>query len=69
MSRVKKSARTEHVGVRIEPALRRALEDAAGEDRRSMADVVRLVLSDWLAGRVHGARARPPGGIPGPEAA
>jgi hypothetical protein len=39
---------SEQVVVRIEPALRRKLEDVASADRRSVGNLVRLALSDWL---------------------
>jgi predicted transcriptional regulator len=39
---------SEQVVVRIEPTLRRKLEDVASADRRSVGNLVRRALSDWL---------------------
>jgi hypothetical protein len=39
---------SEQVVVRIEPTLRRKLEDAASADKRSVGNLVRLALSRWL---------------------
>jgi hypothetical protein len=39
---------SEQVVVRLEPGLRRAIEEAAAQDRRPLSSLVRCVLSDWL---------------------
>lgn len=52
MKRTKKPPHlVEHVGLRMEPALRRALEQAAARERRPLAHMMRIALSDWLADR------------------
>jgi hypothetical protein len=39
---------SEQVVARIEPTLRRRLEDVASAEKRSVGNLVRLALSDWL---------------------
>jgi len=41
-------AKTKHIGVRLPPIERDALEQAAGEDARPLASLVRKVLAEWL---------------------
>jgi hypothetical protein len=49
MKRTKKPPRvTEHVGLRMEPELRSALEAAAAQQRRPLAHLLRNVLSDFV---------------------
>lgn len=39
------------IGMRLDPELLERIEDAANEDRRSRADMVRIILEDWLKDR------------------
>jgi hypothetical protein len=41
-------AKTEPIGIRLDPAERAALEKAATADDRSMSALARRVLADWL---------------------
>ena len=36
------------IGVRLEPRLREILEDIAEEEQRSISNLVRLIILDWL---------------------
>jgi hypothetical protein len=40
--------KTGALGVRIEAAIKHALEKAAAEERRSVSSMVEIALSDWL---------------------
>jgi hypothetical protein len=46
----KHASKTEQLGVRIEPALRAALEAAAAEDRRPVSQYVRNLILDAVDG-------------------
>jgi hypothetical protein len=39
---------TEHIALRMEPALREALERAAAQERRPLSHLMRNVLSDFV---------------------
>jgi hypothetical protein len=52
-----KQAKTEHLTLRLDPALRAALDAAAQERQRSAGSLVRLILSDWLASRERAVKA------------
>ena len=41
-------AKLNPISVRLEPAQRRALEQAAAKERRAPSDLTRVVLADWL---------------------
>jgi len=41
--------KTDRVGVRIEPKLRRRLVRAAGEDGRPVGNLIRRICAEWLA--------------------
>lgn len=41
-------AKTDPIGVRLDPDERAALEKAAAADDRSMSALARKILSDWL---------------------
>lgn len=43
--------KTSALGLRVEPAVKAALEKAAKDDRRSVASLVEKILSEWLEGR------------------
>lgn len=45
-------ARTAAIGVRVEPAIKEAIEQAAAADHRTVASLVEKVLVEWL--RAHG---------------
>jgi hypothetical protein len=45
---VEKETRTAPLGLRVTPSLRKALEKAAGDDRRSVASFVEKVVAEWL---------------------
>ena len=36
------------IGVRLEPKLKQLLENIADEDERSLSNLVRLIIIDWL---------------------
>ena len=60
-SRPKKSPRvTEHTSLRLEPELREALQQAAERERRPLANLMRIALSDWLEGRSSAGYERRP---------
>ena len=42
---------SDQVVLRVNPQLRAAIEAAADEDRRPMANLIRNILSDWIDGR------------------
>jgi hypothetical protein len=44
-------AKSEAIQVRVEPRLKRALEKAAADDRRSVASLVEIITSEWLSAR------------------
>ena len=39
------------IAIRFDPAQREALDRAAAEERRTLSDMIRIVLADWLAER------------------
>jgi len=51
-------AKTDPIGIRLDPAERSALEKAAAVDDRSMSSLARKVLADWLRknGWLNGAK-------------
>lgn len=57
------NGRTEQILVRTTPALRSAIEQAAAANHRSLSDMIRQVLLDWVvehvspAGALHEAEA------------
>jgi hypothetical protein len=50
--------KSDQLSVRIDPVIRERLEAAAEQDRRDLSNLVRNVLSDWLAGQSRGDRQR-----------
>jgi hypothetical protein len=38
----------EMIGVRLEPELRKIIENVAAEEQRSLSNLVRLIILDWL---------------------
>ena len=44
----KDELRTMPLGLRVTPSLKSALERAAKDDRRSMASMAELIITDWL---------------------
>jgi hypothetical protein len=44
-------AKTNPLGVRLDPEVKAALERAAKEDRRSLSSLIDKILSDWLRER------------------
>jgi hypothetical protein len=44
-------ARTNPLGVRVEPEVKAALERAAKDDDRSVSSLVERILKSWLADR------------------
>jgi predicted DNA-binding protein len=51
-NRSKKPPRvTEHTSLRLEPELLERLEAAAARERRPLAHMMRIALTDWLADR------------------
>ncbi|MFZ2082542.1 MAG: hypothetical protein WAV38_38975 [Xanthobacteraceae bacterium] len=44
----------ERLVLRVPAALRDRLEEAAAEKRRSLADLTRIVLMDWVAAQTDG---------------
>lgn len=44
----KEELRTMPLGLRVTPSLKSAIEKAAKDDRRSMASMAELILTDWL---------------------
>ena len=38
----------EMIGIRLEHRLRKILEDIADEEQRSLSNLVRLIILDWL---------------------
>jgi len=44
----KDELRTMPLGLRVTPSLKAALEKAAKDDRRSMASMAELIITDWL---------------------
>jgi hypothetical protein len=47
----KHASKSEQLAVRIEPALRAAIEAAAEQDRRPVSSMARLLIADALADR------------------
>ena len=56
-------ARTASVGLRFLPEVKEAAEKAAQDDRRSLASLVELVLTEWL--ETKGYLPQSKGGGPG----
>jgi hypothetical protein len=54
--RLQKPALAHQIVVRIEPRLRRAIAQAAEQDSRPLASMVRIAIAEWLASRSHDAR-------------
>jgi hypothetical protein len=53
-----KQSRSTTIPVRVEPELRVAIEAAAEQDRRPMANLIRNILADWVNSRSsHGEHA------------
>jgi hypothetical protein len=46
--KAKSELRSTPLGLRVIPSLKAALEKAAEDDRRSMASMAELILTDWL---------------------
>ena len=46
-------ARTAAIGLRVEPHVKAAAEEAAEEDRRTLASLVEKVLVEWLEEHGH----------------
>jgi hypothetical protein len=44
-------AKTNPLGVRLDPEVKEALERAAKDDRRSLSSLIDKILSDWLRER------------------
>jgi hypothetical protein len=44
----KSELRSTPLGLRVTPSLKSAIEKAAKDDRRSMASMAELILTDWL---------------------
>jgi hypothetical protein len=40
-----------HFGLRLKPAEYKALADAAAEEKRTISNLVRKIITDWLAAR------------------
>jgi len=47
----KRELRNAPLGLRITPTLKAALEQAAEDDRRSVASMVEIILVEWLEAR------------------
>lgn len=43
--------KTTQIGVRLDADTRRKLQQAANRERRTISDMVRLVIEDWLKRR------------------
>lgn len=41
-------ARTASIGIRVEPSLKKAMQRAAEDDRRTVASLIEKVMSEWL---------------------
>jgi hypothetical protein len=48
-----KRIKTAQLALRIEPALKRAAEKAAADDRRSLTSLIEKLLSDYLKKKGH----------------
>jgi len=46
-------AKTAAIGIRVEPAIKEAVERAAAADRRTVASLTEKVLVDWLKANGH----------------
>ncbi len=46
-------AKTAAIGIRVEPAIKEAVERAAAADRRTVASLMEKVLVDWLEANGH----------------
>ncbi len=46
-------AKTAAIGIRVEPAIKEAVERAAAADRRTVASLTEKVLVDWLKSNGH----------------
>jgi hypothetical protein len=44
-------AKTHSLGVRLQPAVKAALERAAKEDMRSLSSLIEKILTEWLRQR------------------
>ncbi|TQE93692.1 MAG: hypothetical protein FKY71_18055 [Spiribacter salinus] len=44
----KRELRSAPLGLRITPSLKAALEEAAKDDRRSVASMAEMILEEWL---------------------
>jgi len=44
----KRELRSTPLGLRVTPSLKSALESAANDDRRSVASMAEMILTDWL---------------------
>ena len=47
----KRERRSSPLGLRITPTLKSALEAAADDDRRSVASLAEIILTEWLESR------------------
>ena len=50
-------ARTASLGIRVEPELKERLEQAAKDDRRTVAAMVEKIVADWLETNGYAASA------------
>ncbi len=41
-------AKTASIGIRVEPAFKKALDMAAREENRSVPNLIELVMQEWL---------------------
>ena len=46
-------ARTAAIGIRVEPPVKAAAEEAAKADRRTLASLLEKILIEWLEERGH----------------
>ena len=43
--------KTDQIAIRIDPAMRIALEAVAAKDERSLSNLIKLILREWLENR------------------
>jgi uncharacterized protein (DUF1778 family) len=57
-TRANKQPRQMQIATRVEPELFAAIERAAEQERRTVSNLVRNVISDWAAARAAGDQSR-----------